>query len=396
MEKLAEPLLGKYLIQNRAANLLVKGVDAALALCLSYSKRNAKIFHPPRRILLANSAHLGDVLILTSILPVLKECFPDTKIGLLIGSWSLPIVKDLPMVEWIHTVDHWKLNRADISIWRKLRRYWYTRNIALKEIKGVGYDVTVDLYYHFPNFIPLLWQARIPIRIGYTSGGFGSLLTHPQEWLNLDQHVSKYHADILQILPIDKTSFQELHYCLPSDDSDFDEAPLKMASIDTSCYIAIHMGTGEMRREWPLSKWRSLSEALSENGYGLVFTGYGQREVENARIVTEGLSKCVNLCGELSWDGFVSAVRKASLVICVESLAGHIAAAVDTDCVAIWSGMTNNHHWRPLSKLSRVLSNPVPCAPCYRSRGCATMACVHDLQSSEVYLAALEKLTKNK
>ena len=393
---MSEPLLGKYLVRNRTANFFLKWVDAILSLRLHFYRQNFPLSQSPRRILLANSAHLGDVVILSSVLPVLKKAFPEAKIGLLIGSWSLQVVQDIPMIDWIHTVDHWKLNRSDATMWQKLKRYWRTRRFALNEIKNTGYDVAVDLYCYFPNFISLLWQAGIPIRIGYISGGFGPLLTHPLRWRNLNQHVSGYHADLLQILPINKKYFEKLHYFLPPIDHNFEEEAnsfLRKASVDPA-YIVIHMGTGERLREWPIEKWHILSEKLTVNGYGLVFTGYGQRESGNARLVMAGLSNCVNLCNKLSWGAFVSVVKQSKLVICVESLAGHIAAAVDTPCVAIWSGITNHHHWRPLSNLCQILLHPVPCAPCYRSRGCETMECVRNLQPDDVYLAALKALKK--
>lgn len=397
MKQLVEPLLGKYLVRNRTANFFLKCVDAILSLRLYFYRQNFSFSQSPRRILLANSAHLGDILILTSIFPLLKKAFPEAKIGLLIGSWSLPVVQGNPLIDWVHTVDHWKLNRANTSMLQKLKRYWCTRRLALKEIKNIEYDVAVDLYYHFPNFIPLLWQAGIRVRIGYISGGFGPLLTNPVPWQNLNQHVSDYHKDLLQILPVNKKYLQQSHYFLPPIDHVLEEEAnsfLRKASVDPA-YIVIHMGTGERLREWPIDKWRTLSEKLVENGYSLVFTGYGQREVDNARLVIAGLSNCVNLCSELSWGGFVSTLKRSKLVICVESLAGHIAAAVDTPCIAIWSGMTNPNHWRPLSNLCQILLHPVSCAPCYRSRGCITMDCIRNLQPDDVYMITLEALKKH-
>ncbi len=391
---MSEPLVGKYLVRNRAANFCLRGVDVVLSLCLRSYSPNLSLNQSPRRILLANSAHLGDVVILSSVLPVLKKAFPEAKIGLLIGSWSLPVVQGNSMIDWVHTVDHWKLNRSDGSMWQKLKRYWRTRRAALDEIRNTGYDVAVDLYSYFPNFIPLLWQTGIPVRIGYISGGFGPLLTHPLRWRNLNQHVSSYHADLLQMLPIDKKYFEKLHYFLPPIDHSFEEEAdsfLREASVDPA-YIIIHMGTGERLKEWPVEKWHILSKKLTANGYSLVFTGYGSRESENARLVTAGLSNCVNLCSKLNWGAFVSIVKKSRLVICVESLAGHIAAAVDTHCVLIRSGMTNYYHWRPMSGLCQILMRPVSCAPCYRSRGCATMDCVRDVRPDDVYSVALKML----
>jgi ADP-heptose:LPS heptosyltransferase len=131
-----------------------------------------------------------------------------------------------------------------------------------------------------------------------------------------------------------------------------------------------------------------LCEALIADGYGLVFTGTGQRELENVCSVTYGLSNCVNMSGVLSWYDFLSTIKNASLVICVESLAAHIAASFDTNCVAIFSGMSSHNHWRPLADNVRLVLNPLPCAPCYKSRGCNTMACVRDVHPYKVYLEA--------
>jgi len=391
---MSEPLVGKYLVRNRFANSFLRGVDAILSLRLRSYRQNFSLNQFPRRILLANSAHLGDVLILSSVFPVLKKAFPETKIGLLIGSWSLPVVQGNPMIDWVHTVDHWKLNRSDASMWQKLKRYWRTRRAALNEIKNVEYDAAVDLYSYFPNFIPLLWTAGIPVRIGYISGGFGPLLTHPLRWRNLNQHVSGYHADLLQILPIDKKYFEKMRYSLPPIDHDSEEEAnnfLKRTSVDPG-YIVIHMGTGEKLKEWPVAKWHRLSEKLTAHGYSLVFTGYGLRESDNAWLAMAGLSNCVNLCNKLSWSAFVAVVKKSRLVICVESLAGHIAAAVATPCVAIWSGMANYYHWRPMSELCQILMHSVLCAPCYRGRGCTTMDCVRNVQPDDVYLVVLKML----
>ena len=394
---MAEPLLGKYLVLNRAANCSLNLVDSILSLSTYFCTQNFTLPQSPQRILLSNSAHLGDVLILTTVLPVLKKAFPEAKIGLLIGSWSLQLVQGNPMIDWIHTADHWKLNRADVSMWQKLKRYWHTRRQALREIKDNRYEISIDLYPFFANFIPLLWEARIPVRIGYISGGFGSLLTHPQKWRNLNQHVSDYHVDLLKQLPIEKSHFVKLQYNLPPNECNNEyevERLLTAASIDLSNYIVIHMGTGNRQKEWPIVKWQTLIEKLHVYGCNLVFTGRGKREADNAQLLMSQLSKCVNACNKISWGAYISIIKRSKLIICLDSLAGHVAGAVDTPCIVIWSGLSNHHHWQPLSESRQILRYPMPCAPCYRSHGCMTMDCVHGVQVNDVYIAALNALNE--
>ena len=88
----------------------------------------------PKRILLVNGAHIGDVVIATSLLPVLKRAFPNAEIGFLTGTWSHAVVHDHPDVSHTHCVDHWRMNRQIPGFLAKRVHYWKTRRRALQEI----------------------------------------------------------------------------------------------------------------------------------------------------------------------------------------------------------------------------------------------------------------------
>jgi len=377
------PLRGKYLVRRTPVNQVLRLVDSLLGLVRS-SCPNPPLATPPRRILLANGAHLGDVFLSTALLPVLQEAFPAAEFGFLIGSWSRPVVQDHPLLRWVHVVDHWKINRARISLLQKISQYDRTRRQALREIRQVRYEVALDLYYYFPNSIPLLWQAGIPTRIGYTSGGFGPLLTHALDFRNAERHVLDYQADLLRFLPLGK-AVGELR-------PQMDTIPRHEPGWDLPKeYLVFHLGTGAAWKEWPREKWRALAEALCQRGHDLVFTGNREAERRLIQEVSRGLPSCVDLCGRLTLREFAAVLREARLLIGVDSVAGHLAAAVGTPCVVIAGGITHPAHWRPRSDRSRVLRHPVPCSPCYLSRGCAGMECVRRVEVEQV-LAAVEDL----
>ncbi len=122
---------------------------------------------------------MGDALMMTSLLAALKSADPEVKLGVVVGSWSRPIVEGHPLIDVVHTVDHWKLNRSPLPLWKKIVQYYATKRRAVREIRAQSYDAAIDFYPFFPNAIPLLWQAKVPMRIGFTSGGFGPVLTIP-------------------------------------------------------------------------------------------------------------------------------------------------------------------------------------------------------------------------
>ncbi len=376
------PLLGKYLVRNPLANRLLRGIDYCLRFGTS-STPPAPVA-PPSRILLANGAHLGDVLLSTAVLPVLKQAYPQAEIGFLLGTWARPVLDGHPLVDTLHFFDHWKLNRTSTSVRNKISRYRATRMAALRDIRARRYDISLDLYYYFPNSIPLLWQAGIPVRIGYTSGGFGPLLTHALEWRCRDCHVVDYQRALLDELPLGSARTVRGAPSLP---------PVESAGINVGGdYLVLHPGTGHRIKEWPLSRWCELVERLSHAGHTLVFTGTSAAERDRVDQMVRGRPRCLNECGRQNWQEFVATVRSARLLIGVDSVAGHVAAAVGTPCVVIGTGITHPAHFRPLSDRCRMLSAPVACSPCYRGRGCATMACVREISAPAVHAAVLELL----
>lgn len=391
---MTDPLPGRYLIENRGWRLLFRSMDTALEFLAG---GNAPALPgKPKRILLSNLGHLGDVLISTSVLPVLKSAYPDVRIGFVAGSWAQPILSGHPIVDQIHIVDHWFLNRTTQGMDQKIRRFLKTTQTALREIRALQYDISIHLYSYFPNAIPLTWKVGIPVRIGYSSGGFGPLLTHPVPFHQAGKHESEYQSDLLHLLGIEKKHLDRLKMTLPDPTPETEInlcRVLGWESLDRTPYRLIHMGSGAgVIREWPLPSWRALAEKLQADGRMLVFTGIGRRERENVAAATAGLKDCHNLCDQLDWRGFVEAIRKAKIIYSVESSAGHIAAAVGTPCVSIYGGTSDTPRWRPKGTFCTLVSPDVGCAPRHEVVGSDTIAGIWGITIKRVYDAGEELL----
>lgn len=372
---------GRYLVRNLALAGGLGAVDTLLSVPLAFRKRGAPREISPQRVLLSVGGHLGDAVIASAALPLIAEVWPEANIGLLLGSWSRPVMEGHALVKWIHTLDHWKLARGSRGRARKVRRYLQTRGTALREITRIDYDVGVDLYPFFPNTIPLLWQAKIPLRVGYLSGGFGAMLTHATPWARGEGHMAERHRLLLSSVDPRFAQIAPLGYSLPMWD------PLPEASSPTGLsgdYLVLHMGAGLRHKEWPLERWRVLADHLRAEGHTLAFTGSGGDQAEDARRVIGAHSGCHNLCDRLSWTEFVRTLAGAQAVITVDSVAGHIASGVGAPVVVLMSGMNEIDEWRPLGDRTLPITHPVPCATCHRGRGCAEMTCVRGIDVAEV------------
>lgn len=391
------PLNNGYLIKAKLPNFAIKTIDKIIAAFFPFKKKGTDSTVNPKkinRILLCNTAHLGDVIIATSIVELIKKHYPSIEIGFLAGSWAKNIIDKHPLIARVHYFDHWHLNRANLSVTHKLLLHLKTMRRALFEIKNSNYDIAIDLYPFFENSIFLLWRSQIPVRVGYISGGLGALLTHPKIWNLLEQHIAYYHLDLVRVVFPDLPKNLQLKPVLPTR-SQINLSRLLPEYFCQKGYIVCHPGSGEILRNWPATSWAYLKDLLVSNGYYLTFTGLGNYELQYINsIIGTSATNCLNLCDKLSWTQFVEIMAHAKCLVGVDSSASHVAAALDIPSVVICGGMVNYKHWQPLSTKTKVLHKSVKCLPCYSKRACKDIPCIRKVEASSVYEAVISMLQR--
>lgn len=363
---------GKYLIKNPISLKFIIILDYFINLFFKKHNRNLKI-NKIEKILISNGAHLGDVLITSYVINIIKNKYPNAMIGFCVGSWSKKIL-EINSIDFIHIIDHFKLNRGNISFFRKLLIYIKTSIISIIDIRDINYDVVIDFYSYFPNNIPIFFLCNIPQRIGYTSGGFGGLLTHEIAWLPEDKQIFLYHLDLLKCIGISIDNIEASNFATIN----------RSKNILQNRYVVIHVGTGSQNREWKVEYWRELVKYLLSEGKNVYLTGSGNREAEIVDSVLKNISGCKNLVNKLSFNEFIDVIKNAEVHIGVESFSGHVAAGVDIYSIIIKSGITSDAQWGPLSKKTYIARANVECAPCHKKSGCKGMNCINDVRPSDI------------
>ena len=383
------PLTGRYLVKNSGWTIYLRCCDAVLSATIP--KRAATASRAPRRVLLAVGGHIGDAVISTATLALLKREHPELDIGVVAASWAAPVFDGHPDVARLHVLDHWKFDRSRRPLATKVARHRRTLSTALREIRSARYDAAIDLYAYYPNMAWLLWRAGIPVRAGYRSGGYGPLYTHAVEWTPTKDHTAMQQARLAALVFPSIDPAHANRYALPPVPLDVAQGTDEMLldlGLSEGAFAVLHMGVGSKLREWPRAKWREAARALRASGVPVVLTGAGPDEIRDAGELAAECG-CTNLAGRLSWHSFVHVIAKSRVVVAPETVAGHVAAAVGTPCVSLYTGMGNVEHWRPLSSDCSLLMHDVPCAPCYRRRGCGTMDCIRGIDTQVVISAAM-------
>ena len=346
--------------------------------------------HPggPWAVLVCNTAHIGDMAGLLPVIQALRASPEVSRVGVLTGSAGAEVLKvfapDVPR----HVFDHWNLSRVDQSLWQRLWTDFTDRPHLRDEIRNAGYDVALDAYPWFGNAATTLWAAGVPVRIGFASGGGGPLYTHvAAEDLAPERSVAD--ASRLLFQPIAQAGFT-VGRPLPVS-AGFRADPLALSLAEQlGRYAVLHLGHGGRTQAWPLAHWDEVAVGLKRRGFQLVFTGTAEDAAFGAGVRGAWADHDAVGRGDLRY--FATLLREAALVVSVDTGTPHLAGLFQTPTVIIPSGRQPLTWWRPEHPSVRQVTTATGCAPCYRSQGCAAMACLRATPSAAV-LAAADEVT---
>lgn len=381
------PMIGHYLVRKKYVAAGISVIDALCSVVAGLGPAGAAPGEAGlRSILISQCAHLGDLIMTLPALHWIRRNRPELRIGLVVGSWAKPMLPGIAeLYDACYFADHFMLDRSDRSRKEKLARHRSSWKAAAAAIKQDQYDAAVECYPFLPNSIALLYACGIPVRVGFTGGGFGPLLTHKVTWKHASRPFRDYPRDLLRVLFGDGSldrPFEPYH-----------PAPAVTLASPKPPYVVVHTGTGNPTREWPEERWTELVGDLASRPTTVVLAGAGSRERDRAgRIANTVGGGVVNLCDKLTWDEFTALVAGAAHVVCLDSSPSHLAAAFRIPATVIMPTTNDPRQFGPANDQARVLSFPTPCAPCFRSMGCDHMACIRRVTVVEARQAIFGRL----
>ncbi len=362
---------------------------------------------PLRAVLVSRLRYLGDVVMTTPVLEVLRRGDPDLKLGYLAEYSHGRILAGHPLVDRLHLLG---TRRRGADARRRGRTsgglgFWD----ILRELRAERYDLAVDLFFN-PRSSWLLRLAGARYRIGGTTGSRRHLFTHtvrpavfpPEEQQalacapgGLGEHLGRLAPlrheqsgrSFLEYLR-EHFSGQILKPRLPRPSSLEGTAPAGL----TDPYILLAPGATWTSKEWPQQQWRELALALpKELGLPVHVLQPPGRQDDFQPLGNEA-----RLLPVMDLPEVTRVLAGAALLISVDGGIMHVAVGLGTPTVALF-GPTDPALWFPYEKAGpyRVLATRPPCAPCSR-HACEEFICLPDLPTSVVLAAARDLLTRSR
>jgi len=300
----------------------------------------------PNRIIIVQTAFIGDVIIITPLIRAIKELYPKSILDVMVIPQTAGVLENNPNINEIILFD--KRKNKVVSFIK-----------TLLQLKKNKYDIAITPHSSVTTGL-LLKYAKIKMRIGFDRWSAAKYLTdkvpHPD-----GIHKTLKNLSLLSLLS-DKT-FSNQTELFPS------EAMLAKADglllelkTKTNRLIAIAPGSVWFTKKWPTGYYKLLAEQLVKNNFGVVLIG----SKDENRICEEVLpsKNGINLAGELSLLESAAVISKCDLMICNDSGALHIANAMQTDLFAFFGPTVQSIGYFPFRKKDFIFERDMKCRPC--------------------------------
>ena len=305
------------------------------------------------RVLIYRTGSLGDTVVALPCLKLIRRTFPDAELRVLTNA---PVASSAPplaaMLEGMGLVDGyfdypaplrdlgkvWRLAR-DIRRWRPGRVIYLTRRETPSQVRrdaaffrvcGIrridGLPQTRDLLKN-RQLRDGLFECEAE-RLARTMAALGAIdLSDPAVW---------------------DLGLTETDRALPR--------RLIAECVGALPFIAVSIGTKQPANDWGNDNWRTVAEQLCRlYPHKIVLVG-AEADRAPSDAVMQGLGdRAVNLCGRFTVRESAALIQAASLFAGHDSGPMHLAAAVGTPLVAVFSRLWVPGIWYPMGSPAAVL-----------------------------------------
>jgi heptosyltransferase-2 len=340
--KYISPRLEKHTIDrylDTLKHLSIKRIDPYLYM--DDIEEKEEIALKEKRILIAQTAFLGDSMLILPLIKILKK--GNNHITLLTRAENAKLF-DIKEIDSI--IEDNKKNSSFYKEFLKL----------LKIIKTQNFDIAIVPHRSFRSAV-LIFLSKIPVRIGFKTGLHSFLYNHrvPFNW---NMHEVERNAMLLSALNIyQKPDFPELK----TQNNEITEF-LKSFKVK----IAINPSSVWETKRWPKEYFSILIENLYKKYKEKIIIIGSKKEIEYNKSVTEKLNSesYLDLTGKTDLKELISIIKSLNLFITNDSGPMHIATACDIPIIAIFGPTTRHLGFFPYSKKAIVIEETLSCRPC--------------------------------
>lgn len=316
---------------------------------------------------------IGDVVQMSGVIETLYYSDPDAEIGIIVYSENRAVLfKNDERVKWIYMINLNDMTKKELL------------NTVIS-IRRMQYDYA---------FISPISNKRAAQLLGML---IGAKITFGEQFVELsrvsksfrlvqkkDVHIVERNNNVLLASGLVKNVEHPKLIGIES---------IERIKGDVNKLVGVCIGTSKPAKTWPLERYVDVAIELECRGYGVVFIG-GKDEADRFPIeLFQYHSHWYNYLGKVDLLGSAALTAECDVVLGGDTGIMHIAAAVDTPTVTIFSCSDPKYH-APYSDNSYIITTKLDCQYCYAKggyRNCKEYKCINQISVEQV-ISLLQKV----
>lgn len=326
-----------------------------------------------KRLLLIKLRYIGDVVLSTPLLPILRKRFPEASLTFLVNPGTESVLFGNPHLENIMVLP---------------REGWGNQLACYQTLRQAHFDGVVDLTDGDRSALLSYWTGA-SIRLGFNreSRWRGKLYTHVLPSAYGSMHMVNYHAQALSALGISDPVGNPEWYLQPDDHEQGDHL-LASLKIGQAPLVLLHPLARYPNKAWPLGRFAAVADWLADQGAVVALIGHQSEMLIGQHIVDLTKSKPHTVMGRTQLRQLAAMMKRSALFIGNDGGPMHMAAAVGCPVLGLF-GPSNPHVWGPRGEKVSVIYKGLDCEECGDS-GCTRgeESCMRQISVEEVCRAA--------
>ncbi len=298
-----------------------------------------------KKILIIQTAFIGDVVLATVLIEKLADLYPDADIDFLVRSGNNSLLKNNPHLN-------------EVLIWEKKRKKYLNLFKILFKIRKKKFDLIVNVH-RFGSSGFLCWLSRANTKVGFDKNPFSFSydvkVTHE---IGNGKHEVERNLELLDSFGGEKNYKPRLYYT--------EDNAIRAAEFVNGPYVVIAPASVWFTKQFPQEKWVELIDRIPEH-ISICLLGAGNDVCNCEELINKsGRQNMVNLAGKLSFLESAALMKNAEMNFVNDSAPLHFASSVNAKTTAIFCSTLPSFGFGPLSDDSRILEiqEELDCRPC--------------------------------
>ncbi|MDD4632933.1 MAG: glycosyltransferase family 9 protein [Proteiniphilum sp.] len=296
------------------------------------------------KVLIIQTASLGDVILATATAHSVRTLYPDAHIHFLAKDACSDMLRNNPVID-------------KVLVWNKKSKKYKHLFQILRLVRHEKYDAVINFQRFFSSGL-LTAFSKAKVKAGYKNNPLSFLFDR-----KLVHSLNGCH-EVERNLDLARLCFPDLNKEMPVisvEEPDIAE----LSQLKSEKYMTIFPGSLWQTKQFPLSGWKDFVHALPGN-IKIILMGSPSDKNISDEISNMRPASAYNFCGRLNILQSAWIMKNAEMNFTNDSAPTHLASAVNAPVATIFCSTVPSFGFTPLSDRSFVIETEVKlsCRPC--------------------------------